>query len=147
VRKMGSGEDGKWEAGKLGRTEGVRMRRWEGEGPKQKKLKAERKKNHRPDEISAKEISPRINRLRPREINTTEISPQYDSSYLRGRQGRRLTGQVGQAEIAEAAEKRFKNKLIQFFDYTRLDIFKPEDSITFMIFLESLGIGFTRKRD
>jgi hypothetical protein len=37
----------------------------------------------------------------PDEISATEISPQYDSSYLRGRQGRRLTGQVGQAEIAE----------------------------------------------
>ena len=43
-----------------------------------------------PDEIRATEISPWINRLRPREIRATEIS-----------QGRRLTGQVGQAESAE----------------------------------------------
>jgi hypothetical protein len=44
---------------------------------------------HRPDEINATEISSRLNRLRPREISTTAIS-----------RGKRLTGQVGQAEIA-----------------------------------------------
>ena len=45
----------------------------------------------RPDELNATDISPRINRHRPREINTTKISAQYNSSYLRGRQGRCLT--------------------------------------------------------
>ena len=66
------------EAGRLGSEEAREAQRSKLKGQSSKE------KIHCPDEISA-----------------TEISPQYDSSYLWGRQGRRLTGQVGQAEIAE----------------------------------------------
>ncbi len=76
----------------FGRLKAIGLRPFEVGGwrKKDENKKAQRKKIHRPDEISVTEISPRINRIRPREISATEIS-----------QGRRLTGQVGQAESAE----------------------------------------------
>ena len=39
------------------------------------------------------------------------------------------------------------NKLIQNFDDTRVDVFKPENPLTLMILFKSFGIGFAHKRN